>query len=959
MILVISKTIATMKNIFKSLMLVAVAAMGFACQEANEENYTPTNPREVVMTIIADMDEETRTYISDEANGKIAWSADDKLKVIENSNMYAETSNTEIVDGKAKFTVAFTKTSAESFVYNAIFPADIVQEENTNSSIQTNRIKVITKDTQKPTATSFDSQADILVSKQLEFDAQPTELNMQFKRLVALGKISLTNLPADEKISQVVFTAGANDILAGRNYVDAVKGEVTEYGYSDFGTNVLTLNYDEAISTRDIYFTCNPFDMAEGDTFKVKVVCEDNTYTREVTIPKDRSLVFTEGDMTTFTVNMKDATIESSFVLADGVYAVIAMSSDKYYAMKGVKGSGDFMTHAEVSYDGKASTFAINDETLGWTIAAVEGGYTFKNYEGKYLLYGTGSANTAKLGNAETMTITPIDDTNQYKIAVKETPGRILGYNASSPRFAFYTGTQVHDLYLVPVVADTTPRFTVSPNEMQTINADGGTIEFKVDEYNGAEVSAQSSDNSWLTIDNSTFIATVQPNQTDTERLAEITFSADGAESVVVTVTQKAAVVVVGPITDKLTREFTGIATNATNYSGWSGKVGESGAVYAGNSAGSNDAIQLRSNNSNSGIVTTASGGKVSKIVVTWQSSTADGRTLDIYGKNTAYSAATDLYSSSTQGTKLGSIKCGTSTELIISGDYAYIGLRSSSGAMYISEIKITWETGGESETPAVPSFSLDVDALKFGAEGGEKTITVTRTNTDAPVEATSDNSVFSVNVNGDKVTVTAAANQLEEDVTGNITINVGDLEATVVKATLAAKPVEGVAEGGSDDFHTISATNTQYVNGKTTAGWSYKNCAILKGGTSDSSPAFKMIGDESNRALCMNGKTTAVGSITSPTLTAGCGTLKFNYGLPFSDTKIKFRVDIMQNGAVVKTFTIDNASASKLTKYSHEEDINVAGDFQIVFTNLSPSNSTSNKDRTAIWDVEWTGCAN
>ena len=540
MILVNSKTIATMKNIFKSLMLVAVAAMGFACQETMEENYTPTNPREVVMTIIADADEETRTYISDEANGKIAWSEDDQLKVIENSNMYAETSNTEIVDGKAKFTVAFTKASAESFVYNAIFPANIVQEDTPNSSIKTTRIKVITKDTQKPTATSFDPQADILVSKQLEFDAQPTELNMQFKRLVALGKISLANLPADEKISQVVFTAGANDILAGRNYVDAVKGEVTEYGYSDLGTNVLTLNYDEAISTRDIYFTCNPFDMAAGDTFKVKVVCEDNTYTREVTIPENRSLEFTEGDMTTFTVNMKDATIESSFVLADGVYAVIAKSSDKYYAMKGVKGSGDFMTHAEVSYDGEASTFATNDETLGWTITAVEGGYTFQNNEGKYLLYGTGSANTAKLGDAETLTITPIDGTNQYKIAVEAKPERLLGHNARDTRFAFYKGTQVHDLYLVPVVADTTPRFTVSPNAMQTINADGGTIEFKVDAYNGAEVSAQSSDNSWLTIDNSTFIATVQPNQTATERSAKITFSAEGVESVVVTVTQNA-----------------------------------------------------------------------------------------------------------------------------------------------------------------------------------------------------------------------------------------------------------------------------------------------------------------------------------------------------------------------------------------------------------------------------------
>jgi hypothetical protein len=119
------------------------------------------------------------------------------------------------------------------------------------------------------------------------------------------------------------------------------------------------------------------------------------------------------------------------------------------------------------------------------------------------------------------------------------------------------------------------------------------------------------------------------------------------------------------------------------------------------------------------------------------------------------------------------------------------------------------------------------------------------------------------------------------------------------------------------------------------------------------------MIGDASNRALCMNGKTSTVGTITSPTLTTGCGTLKFNYGLPFGDTKIKFRVDIIQNGETVHTFTVDKASADKLVMYSHEEVVNVAGDFQIVFTNLSPSaSSSSNKDRTAIWDVEWTGCA-
>ena len=257
------------------------------------------------------------------------------------------------------------------------------------------------------------------------------------------------------------------------------------------------------------------------------------------------------------------------------------------------------------------------------------------------------------------------------------------------------------------------------------------------------------------------------------------------------------------------------------------------------------------------------------------------------------------------------------------------------------------------------PFYTVDPAAVDFVSAGGEQDIEVFAYNTSAAVTATSDNAAFTVDVNGYVVTVTAAANELEEAVNGNITIKVGDLEPTVVKATIAAKPASGVVEGGSDDFHTISATNTSYVSGKTTAGWNYKNCAIFKGGTSDSSPAFKMIGDAANRALCMNGKTSAVGSITSPTLTTGCGTLKFNYGLPFSDTKIKFRVDIIQDGAVVKTFTVDKSSATKLTKYSHEEVINVAGDFQIVFTNLSPSNNTGNKDRTAIWDVEWTGYNN
>lgn len=144
-------------------------------------------------------------------------------------------------------------------------------------------------------------------------------------------------------------------------------------------------------------------------------------------------------------------------------------------------------------------------------------------------------------------------------------------------------------------------------------------------------------------------------------------------------------------LVDVLDRAFTGITS--TNYTDWSNKAGSaSPAIYAGQSAGSNESIQLRSKNNNSGIVTTKSGGKAKSVVVTWNSNTLDGRTLNVYGSNTAYTSPTQLYSNDTSGKLLGTIVKGTSTELEITEDVTYIGLRSAADAMYISTIQISWE---------------------------------------------------------------------------------------------------------------------------------------------------------------------------------------------------------------------------------------------------------------------------
>ena len=189
----------------------------------------------------------------------------------------------------------------------------------------------------------------------------------------------------------------------------------------------------------------------------------------------------------------------------------------------------------------------------------------------------------------------------------------------------------------------------------------------------------------------------------------------NGVASEVETAKYSKTVVIEGAVIDVLNRELTGVS--GTSYSSWSDKTATSSAVYAGQSAGSNEAIQLRSNNNNSGVITTASGGKVRKVAVEWQSSTSTGRTLNIYGKNSAYSAPTDLYSTSTQGTLLGTIVCGTSTELIIDGDYEYIGMRSNSGAMYLTSISIYWDAEAAAARPEKPVISPDVTEFEGSLE--------------------------------------------------------------------------------------------------------------------------------------------------------------------------------------------------------------------------------------------------
>ena len=190
---------------------------------------------------------------------------------------------------------------------------------------------------------------------------------------------------------------------------------------------------------------------------------------------------------------------------------------------------------------------------------------------------------------------------------------------------------------------------------------------------------------------------------------------------------------------------FTACTSSGSNtagaYTSFSDKSGSSSdAVYAGMAfkhgngpSNCHDYIQMRSKDSNSGLVSTTSGGKVVSVTVTWNSNSSNGATLNVYGSNSAYSAATDLYDNDTDGDLIGTIVKGTSVSLDIDDDYEYIGLRSNSGALYLDDISIEWST------KSLSSIAKKTDATKTAYIEGEKFnpagLVITATYSDASTE--------------------------------------------------------------------------------------------------------------------------------------------------------------------------------------------------------------------------------
>lgn len=296
-----------MKNLYKYLLAVATVAMAFTSCSKDEISDPSIEAQKVTFTVTSGSDLETtpasRTEF-DEETGQMNWSADEEaLEVIQilGSEISHATTEAYTIDNRiAKFQVSFdalTGSEPYDLTYSAIYPA-ANYSDNTNDHTKF-RIKLPAAQT--PTETGFDPNADLLLAKPETRTVQPAEgeeLSFRFKRVAAIAKMTLKDIPAGEKLAKVELTA--SQPMAGYSRTDLKTGEIYDIGYYKEETMTLTLNDRETTGKDVIWFTSLPCVFGEGDSFTVKAYTDKATYEKTVAFSAPGALQFVSGGFTSF-----------------------------------------------------------------------------------------------------------------------------------------------------------------------------------------------------------------------------------------------------------------------------------------------------------------------------------------------------------------------------------------------------------------------------------------------------------------------------------------------------------------------------------------------------------------------------------------------------------------------------------------------------------------------------------
>ncbi len=280
-----------MKNLFKNLMLVAVAAMAFtACAETNDEVNAVVKKTVINGVAMIDADNTRSGFVGSETTKdendesvtvyKSAWDGGETIKLFAENGL----ATTATVDAEGKFTAEFEGELPESFFMTVCSPAE-AWSDATYFTIPAE---------QTPRAESVDPAAHIFKAQNVQV-TNGTADKIQMGHEVAYGKMTVNGV--DFKIDHVVID------LKGSYY-----NNVRELSY--------IINADNVVNNT-FWFATEPIDVAE---FTVTAYDADNAVAKTVDVAAaGKTLSFNYGRVSTFSVSGLETPAEKY----DSTYAYV------------------------------------------------------------------------------------------------------------------------------------------------------------------------------------------------------------------------------------------------------------------------------------------------------------------------------------------------------------------------------------------------------------------------------------------------------------------------------------------------------------------------------------------------------------------------------------------------------------------------------------------------------------
>lgn len=713
----------------------AASAIVLAAACTKEQDVTIEKPVEETLikaTIRATSDEldaETKTSLA--SNGSLYWTYEDHISVFDGYGNRDFDSGLDPEAEPTKTAEFIGEINAAATTFVAVYPY------NSSASYAEGKITTVLPTTQNAVANSFANNSNVAIannpeeSDKLIVDTEAV-IKFSFQNVGALLKFTLSQDNVHESVTIRAFTK-EGDVktftpIAGEIKVNPATAAAETTVNSE--TDVTVTSTSGKLAAGSYYAVVLPID-TKFIQFEFSNGTATKTRNANKAISVARSSYYDMGTIDTG-LTYPDPLLGDYLIVSKGATTGnwVVMSSSF------TDGRTDRWQYVETTYAYNESVDLTNssvnfgpwsNDAYKFSVEAKDGGYVLKNAtSGNFITY-AGTGNAGKEVGAENIvkfdTFTKNENTGIWTMGVTSgTDTYSLQYNVNN-YFSFYKTSQA-SIYLIPYVY-------VAPAHNLYVSARTITL-------SGIEGSTETidvtSNYAWTAVlDGSAAGFTVTPSGAGDGTIT-ITASADGSAveqtlgtftvsdgevDIVVTVKQSAYV---SSLTDEVTTA--GFANlNSSSYRAFSITSGTvSGANYVGTLASNNPATYLQFNNgSNRGLVTTVSGGRIYSITAHWGGSNTNNRSITIYGKNTAYSSASDLYSPATRGTEIGTLTFTTGASSATLDNipnakmYEYIGFLAS-GAMYVTSFDVSWD-----KTPAAPEFSI-AEGTYYSAQSVELT---------------------------------------------------------------------------------------------------------------------------------------------------------------------------------------------------------------------------------------------